>query len=211
MDNVDPHTSEIRNSGPLASTVPDMSVDEHRPTDIASAALADARRMSVGRFRRGDRQAARRTRNENLAGRNGRNGRGGDSRPAGGYSDAGPDAARDPQRLGSVISGYVEDQGWQRPLAQARVFAEWAHLVGADVSSHCTPQTLNDGELRIQAESTAWATQLRLLAPTLLARLVAELGPDVVTKLAITGPTAPSWRHGSRSVRGSRGPRDTYG
>ena len=186
----------------------DVPVDDARPADIASAALADARRMSAGRFRRGDREAARRTRNENLAGRNGR---GGDRRSTGGYSDAGPDPIRDPQRLGSVMSGYVEDQGWDRPLAQARVFADWAQLVGSDVSSHCTPQTLSDGELRIQAQSTAWATQLRLLAPALLARLVAELGPDVVTKLAITGPTAPSWRHGSRSVRGSRGPRDTYG
>ena len=46
---------------------------------------------------------------------------------------------------------------------------------------------------------------------TLLARLVAELGPQVVTKLHITGPVAPSWKHGSRSVRGARGPRDTYG
>jgi predicted nucleic acid-binding Zn ribbon protein len=65
--------------------------------------------------------------------------------------------------------------------------------------------------LRIAAESTAWATQLRLLAGTLLARLVAELGPDVVTKLSISGPTGPSWKHGGRSVRGGRGPRDTYG
>jgi predicted nucleic acid-binding Zn ribbon protein len=65
--------------------------------------------------------------------------------------------------------------------------------------------------LRIAAESTAWATQLRLLAAAMLARLVAELGPDVVTKLVITGPTAPSWKHGGFSVRGARGPRDTYG
>jgi predicted nucleic acid-binding Zn ribbon protein len=40
---------------------------------------------------------------------------------------------------------------------------------------------------------------------------VAELGQQVVTKLIITGPVGPSWKHGGWSVRGARGPRDTYG
>jgi predicted nucleic acid-binding Zn ribbon protein len=79
------------------------------------------------------------------------------------------------------------------------------------VAAHCEPTGLRAGELRIAAESTAWATQLRMLAGTLLARIVAELGPDVVTRVVVTGPVAPSWKHGRRSVHGSRGPRDTYG
>jgi predicted nucleic acid-binding Zn ribbon protein len=171
-----------------------------RETDLARAALDGARRM--GRFapRRRDRDAARRTRRENLAGRN-----------KGGYSSAGPDLTRDPQRLGPLLAGYVEERGWDRPLAEARLFAEWPSLVGADVAAHCAPQSLAGGELRIAAESTAWATQLRMLAGTLLARLVAEVGPEVVTRLSITGPVGPSWKHGGRSVRGARGPRDTYG
>ncbi len=113
--------------------------------------------------------------------------------------------------MGRILAGYVEDRGWQLPLAQARVFADWAALVGDDIAAHSTPIGLRDGELKLSAESTAWATQLRLLTATLLARLVAELGPDVVTKLIITGPAGPSWKHGGYSVRGTRGPRDTYG
>lgn len=172
-------------------------------TDLAQAALANARRIARTDPKRRDRGVARRIRQQNLAGRNG-------TRP-GGYSSPGPDPARDPQPVGAVLAGYVTERGWERPLAQARVFAEWPALVGPDVAAHCAPQSLHAGELRIAAESTAWATQLRLLAATLLARLVAELGPDVVTKIAITGPLAPSWKHGGRSVRGFRGPRDTYG
>ena len=72
----------------------------------------------------------------------------------------------------------VDERGWQRPLAQARVFADWAALVGADIAAHCRPVSLNEGELRIAAESTAWATQLRLMASALLASLVRELGPE---------------------------------
>lgn len=165
--------------------------------DIARSALTDARQMARGRPVR----------------KSGR--RGSAKAPApdarrGGYSGPGPDE-NDPQPVGSVLAGYVEDRGWQLPLAEARVFADWAGLVGDDVAAHSTPVVLRDGELKVSAESTAWATQLRLLTATLLARLVAELGPDVVTKLSITGPVGPSWKHGGYSVRGTRGPRDTYG
>jgi predicted nucleic acid-binding Zn ribbon protein len=128
----------------------------------------------------------------------------------GGYSGPGPDE-RDPQLVGGVIEGLFAERGWQRPVTEARIFADWAGLVGADVARHCQPTDLREGVLRISAESTAWATQLRMIASTVLARLVGELGPEVVTSLLITGPVGPSWKHGAWAVRGARGPRDTYG
>ncbi len=173
----------------------EVAVDEP-DDDLARTALADAR----GASRTRGRPSTRRRRRPDEPGRN-----------RGGYSGPGPDPARDPQLIAALLPGYVSDLGWERPLADARVFAQWSSLVGAEVAAHCEPQSLHDGELRITAESTAWATQLRLLAGTLLARLVAELGPDVVTKLIISGPTAPSWKHGPRSMYRGRGPRDTYG
>lgn len=176
----------------------DGSGDGATGSDLVRSALADAQGISRGRPRLG-RDARRRIRRQNMAGRRRTD-----------WTGPGPDA-HDPQRLGALLSDYVDDRGWDRPLAEARVFAEWPALVGADVAAHCTPTGLQDGQLRIAAESTAWATQLRLLAGTMLARLVAELGPEVVTKLVITGPAAPSWKHGAFSVRGARGPRDTYG
>jgi predicted nucleic acid-binding Zn ribbon protein len=179
--------------------VDNRSADPDTEDDLARVALANAQGIARPKRRR-DREAARRTRRENLAGRN-----------KGGYSGPGVDIGRDPQPIGSLLAGYLDERGWDRPIAEARVFAEWSVLVGADVAAHCAPQSLTKGELRIAAESTAWATQLRLLSSTLLARLVAELGPQVVTKLIITGPVGPSWKHGAWSVRGARGPRDTYG
>ena len=62
----------------------------------------------------------------------------------------------------------------------------------------------------MSAESTAWATQLRMVQAQLLAKIAAAVGDGVVTSLKITGPTAPSWRKGPRHIAG-RGPRDTYG
>ncbi|MGI8769449.1 MAG: DUF721 domain-containing protein [Propionibacteriaceae bacterium] len=116
----------------------------------------------------------------------------------------------DPAPLGALVDRLVTDRGWERSLADAGVFGRWAELVGPDIAAHCRPERLTAGELVVAAESTAWATQLRLLAPMMLARLAERLGAGVVTGLQVQGPTQPGWVRGRRRVRG-RGPRDTYG
>jgi predicted nucleic acid-binding Zn ribbon protein len=126
-----------------------------------------------------------------------------------GYSGPGPDP-RDPQPFGAVLAKLVKSRGWEKPAAEATVFGDWPKVVGPDVAAHCRPVKLEGGELTIEAESTAWATQLRLLAAKLLAQIAGQVGHNVVTKLHIHGPAAPSWGRGPRRVRG-RGPRDTYG
>jgi predicted nucleic acid-binding Zn ribbon protein len=83
-------------------------------------------------------------------------------------------------------------------------------VVGADIAARCHPVSLVNGDLKVSAESTAWATQLRLMAPQILARITADLPRGLVKKIVITGPSGPSWKHGPWSSRG-RGPRDTYG
>lgn len=127
----------------------------------------------------------------------------------GGYTGPGPDP-RDPQPFAAVLAKLVRSRGWQRPAAEATVFGAWERVAGADVAAHCRPVRLERGELTLEAESTAWATQLRLLSGRLLNSIGKEIGHGVVTKLRIHGPAAPSWNWGPRRVRG-RGPRDTYG
>lgn len=126
-----------------------------------------------------------------------------------GYSGPGPDP-RDPQPLGAVLERLMKARGWQQPAAEATVFGAWERVVGPEIAQHSRPVKLEDGELTVEARSTAWATQLRLLAASLLKRIAGEVGHNVVRKLHIHGPAAPSWSRGPRRVRG-RGPRDTYG
>jgi predicted nucleic acid-binding Zn ribbon protein len=109
-----------------------------------------------------------------------------------------------------LVARVSLDRGWSPRLTEGAVLGRWAELVGPDIADHCTPLQLRDGELVLQAESTAWATQLRTLQRQLLARLAVAVGKDVVRRIKVVGPSAPSWRHGPRHVRG-RGPRDTYG
>jgi predicted nucleic acid-binding Zn ribbon protein len=126
-----------------------------------------------------------------------------------GWSGAGPDD-RDPQPLGRVAARIAIERGWTEQLATGAVFGRWPELVGAEVAEHASPVSLREGELTVQAVSTAWATQLRLLQRELLTKIAAGVGRGVVTRLRIHGPAAPSWRYGTRHVPG-RGPRDTYG
>nr|WP_255480916.1 DciA family protein [Quadrisphaera sp. RL12-1S] len=128
---------------------------------------------------------------------------------AAGGSGARPDA-RDPQTVSSSIGRLVSERGWRTPVAVGGVMGRWADVVGAEVAAHCQPETFSEGELVVRADSTAWATQVRLLTATVLRRLDEDLGEGVVTRLVVRGPAGPSWRAGSRSA-GGRGPRDTYG
>ncbi len=117
---------------------------------------------------------------------------------------------RDPVSFGAAIGRLLATRGWQAQADDAGVLARWDVIVGPDIADHCTPVSLRDGELELVAESTAWATQLRMLSRQILAILHRELGPQVVRRITVRGPTAPSWRHGSIRTNG-RGPRDTYG
>ena len=125
------------------------------------------------------------------------------------WSGPGPDA-RDPQTLANATSELAKSRGWSTRVAEGSVFGQWTTVVGEQIAEHANPASLRDGVLTVEAESTAWATQLRMVQSQLLAKIAAAIGDGVVTSLKIVGPTAPSWRKGKYNVPG-RGPRDTYG
>lgn len=125
------------------------------------------------------------------------------------WSGPGPDS-RDPQPLGSATRDLARNRGWSGRVAEGSVFGRWSRVVGEQIAAHATPTSLNDGVLTISAESTAWATQLRMVQAQLLAKIAAAVGDGVVSSLRIVGPTGPSWHKGRYHVAG-RGPRDTYG
>jgi predicted nucleic acid-binding Zn ribbon protein len=125
------------------------------------------------------------------------------------WSGPGPDG-RDPTLLGMAARDVAKKRGWSSQVAEGAVFGQWPSVVGRHIAEHATPTVLRDGVLSVSAESTAWATQLRLIQAQVLAKIATEIGDGVVTSLKITGPVAPSWRKGPLHIAG-RGPRDTYG
>jgi predicted nucleic acid-binding Zn ribbon protein len=116
----------------------------------------------------------------------------------------------DPEQLGGAIGGLLDTRGWQERAAMGSVFGRWAEIVGQDLAAHTRPDSFADGELAVTADSTAWATQVRLLASVLVARLNTELGQGTVRRVKVRGPAPPRQR-GAWRVPGSKGPGDTYG
>jgi predicted nucleic acid-binding Zn ribbon protein len=129
--------------------------------------------------------------------------------PRGTPSGSAPDA-RDPMLLGEQLDRLLADRGWEVDVAVGSVIGRWPQIVGPEIADHVQPVSFEHGVLTLRAESTAWATQMRLLTSMLLGRLEKEVGAGTVTEIAVTGPSAPSWSKGRRRAPG-RGPRDTYG
>lgn len=174
---------------PAARDEPAVPVEQPRGPDLARAALAQAKAAARAK---GISPTTRRRRAEPAA-----------------RSGAGPDA-RDPQLVGTAIRRLIAERGWEDTTAAARVLAGWEQLFGPEIAEHCRPVSLVDGELVLTAESSAWATQLRLLTRTMQARLEEQVGKGVVTRIVVRGPAQAEWKKGPLRVRG-RGPRDTYG
>jgi predicted nucleic acid-binding Zn ribbon protein len=118
-------------------------------------------------------------------------------------------SGRDPELLGSALDKLVIESGWEQESSMAKLLNSWPAIVGPEIADHCTPAGFEEGTLRLTAESTAWATQLRLLQNQIMAKIAGEVGDGVVTKISIYGPQSPSWKKGAWHVAG-RGPRDTY-
>jgi len=118
--------------------------------------------------------------------------------------------AGDPELLGETLSRLLVERGWDVPAAAAGVTERWAEIAGAELADHCRPERFDAGVLNLVAESTAWATQVRMLVPRLHQRIDEVIGSGVVTRIEVRGPSGPDWRRGALRVRGP-GPRDTYG
>ena len=168
----------------------------------AASALARAREVARAKgLRPGSRPMRRRSPNGQSAGS------AGSSRDSRGNDRA---DGRDPSLLGDQMDRLLRDRGWNIDVAIGSVMGRWPAIVGTEVATHCTPVTFSDGVLIVRADSTAWATQLRLMSSSILGRLETEVGKDAVTELRVQGPSAPSWTRGPRKSTGP-GPRDTYG
>jgi predicted nucleic acid-binding Zn ribbon protein len=124
------------------------------------------------------------------------------SRPFGG--------GRDPHGVGDVVDALAAQLGWTSALAQSDLLEGWRELAGEETAKHAIPDQITDRVLVVRCDSTAWATQLRMMRSELLARIAERFPQAGIESIRFQGPDAPSWKRGPRSIPG-RGPRDTYG
>jgi predicted nucleic acid-binding Zn ribbon protein len=117
----------------------------------------------------------------------------------------------DPQLISDVLKNLIQDREWQSGIAEGNLFVNWENIVGANIAEHAEPIAILEGVLTIRTSSTAWATQLNLISNDVLASLQKSAPGALVERLSIIGPQGPTWKRGLRTIRGARGPRDTYG
>ena len=116
---------------------------------------------------------------------------------------------RDPRLIGSIVSRTITERGWAPFLSRESVIDQWEEIVGIDVAGHTVPE-IDEDLITVRCDSSAWATNLRLMRHEILAEVLSRFPDSGLEKISVVGPGVPNKIRGPRSVKW-RGPRDTYG
>jgi predicted nucleic acid-binding Zn ribbon protein len=77
-----------------------------------------------------------------------------------------------PTSLGDALLSYFKQSGLTKRVQQAGIIEEWAELVGPQIAMVTNPDSITpDGLLRVRVATAAWANELSLMTPKILARL----------------------------------------
>jgi predicted nucleic acid-binding Zn ribbon protein len=77
-----------------------------------------------------------------------------------------------PSPIGQALASYLKQSGFSKRLQQAGIIEEWATLVGPQIAAVTAPESVTqDGLLRVRVATAAWANELSLMTPRILARL----------------------------------------
>ena len=79
---------------------------------------------------------------------------------------------RPPATLADALASYLKQSGFSKRLQQAGIIEQWAELVGPQIAAVTAPESVTpDGVLRVRVATAAWANELSLMTPRILARL----------------------------------------
>ena len=77
-----------------------------------------------------------------------------------------------PSPLADALANYLKRAGLVKRIAQAGVVEEWAELVGPQIAAVTAPESVTpDGVLRVRVATAAWANELSLMTPRILAKI----------------------------------------
>jgi predicted nucleic acid-binding Zn ribbon protein len=94
-----------------------------------------------------------------------------------------------PTPLADVLTSYFKQAGLTKRVQQAGIIEEWAELVGPQIARVTEPDSITpDGMLRVRVATAAWANELSLMSPRILARLNAGRSGRVKQIRWVPGP-----------------------
>jgi predicted nucleic acid-binding Zn ribbon protein len=98
-----------------------------------------------------------------------------------------------PVPLAEALTSYFKQSGLTKRVQQAGIIEEWAELVGPQIAMVTTPDSITpDGVLRVRVATAAWANELSLMSPKILARLNAGRSGRVKEIRWLAGGSAAS-------------------
>ncbi len=97
-----------------------------------------------------------------------------------------------PRPIGAVVPAVTRPAFRKRAPGSAQVMADWAQIVGPELSATTTPRRLTNGTLTLACAGPV-ALELQHLSDQVLARVNGHLGRKVVERLRfVQDPTEPS-------------------
>lgn len=88
---------------------------------------------------------------------------------------------RFPRPASEALRRVQESVAPMTPLARAQT--QWAGIVGEAIAAQATPVRERRGELTVRCESSVWAQELDLMAPSILTKLNQAIGENSIKKL----------------------------
>lgn len=97
-----------------------------------------------------------------------------------------------PKPLAALVEGWLARSGLARRLDVAQVVDRWADVVGPQIAAVTRAEAVNaEGTLWVRVATSAWANELSLMAPRILARLNQDRRGHIKEIRWLTGLPAP--------------------
>ena len=95
-------------------------------------------------------------------------------------------ATRSPlDSLGTILSGLAKRLGLEPRLLELRLQHQWREMIGEPIASHTWPDQIRFKKLYLVVRNSVWLQQLTFPKPTLLAKINAEAGTELVTEIVL--------------------------
>jgi predicted nucleic acid-binding Zn ribbon protein len=108
-------------------------------------------------------------------------------------TDRGRRADRGIDRLGDVLSGYLEKWGVAKELESLSAVDRWATVVGPGIAEVTRARSVSRGTLFVEVRTHAWMSELDLMRHELLKRLNADGGGVRIERIVFTLPEGGTW------------------
>jgi predicted nucleic acid-binding Zn ribbon protein len=94
------------------------------------------------------------------------------------------DRKKRPEAIGKIVADWLGKRGLAERVDQAAVIPEWPALVGRQIASVTSPQSITaNGTLFVHVTTNAWMNELSMLEPELLRSLNAKANRTPIRRI----------------------------